>query len=169
MCLLGLWVETSTTDGSPSQQWRFDVLQFSVSLKKLLNKQLSCRWFEKPQRLCDVIVMTSSWTVSLAEASCGGVYSDPDGLVKSPNFPSNYDVDLDCVYTITILYRHQVALKFKEFDLEGGVGCPDDYLVVSIDQDLNLQSRTHTKTGSEVLTHVSRTMLALDCSSVITW
>ena len=95
--------------------------------------------------------MTSSCTISIAEASCGGVYSDPDGLVKSPNFPGNYDVDLDCVYTITIRNRHQVALKFKEFDLEGGVGCPDDYLVVSIEQDPNLQSWTQTETGSDVL------------------
>ncbi|XP_078670977.1 polycystin-1-like protein 2 isoform X2 [Branchiostoma floridae x Branchiostoma belcheri] len=64
------------------------------------------------------------------EAECGGVRVTPNGMMKSPGHPENYDNDLDCVWIITLDPRQRVYLSFLNFSLEADSDCSYDYLKV---------------------------------------
>ena len=57
----------------------------------------------------------------------GGQY----GYFHSPNYPSNYDHQLYCVWVITVPNGYYIYLRFDHFHLEGGSGsCPYDYVQI---------------------------------------
>ena len=62
-----------------------------VILNKLLNKQLSCRWFETKQCLCDVTVM---WYIS------------------SPDSPRNKHIKYQCHCWCSIWFKHLINISF---------------------------------------------------------
>ncbi|KAF2368216.1 EGF-like domain, partial [Trinorchestia longiramus] len=61
---------------------------------------------------------------------CGGEFTAPQGLIQSPNYPSNYDKHADCVWTITVDALHVVKLSFTDFSVEPHENCSYDYLSV---------------------------------------
>ena len=58
-------------------------------------------------------------------ALCGGVYSNVNGTISSPNYPSDYPNYMYCVYTITVPYD-TVCIEFTDFNTEASV----DYVTV---------------------------------------
>ncbi|KAK1891689.1 CUB and sushi domain containing protein 1, partial [Dissostichus eleginoides] len=58
-------------------------------------------------------------------AECGASSLGPEGVLLSPNFPSNYDNNHECIYRITTEKGKGIRLKAESFLLEDG-----DYLKV---------------------------------------
>ena len=52
----------------------------------------------------------------IIEASCHNTY-DSDGYVMSPNYPQQYENDLDCRWTIKAPVKNIIALTISEFHL----------------------------------------------------
>ncbi|CAH1785597.1 unnamed protein product, partial [Owenia fusiformis] len=63
--------------------------------------------------------------------SCGGTFTGATGSLVSPNYPSNYDNNLDCVYQINAP-AGPLILEFSDFDVEAS-GCSYDYLEIRED------------------------------------
>ncbi|OWK59671.1 Cubilin, partial [Lonchura striata] len=65
--------------------------------------------------------------------ACGGnIYINdfnPSGYTSSPNYPSNYPLHADCVWTITAPNGHAVELQFEDqFYIEPSPNCTSSYL-----------------------------------------
>ncbi|KAK2920300.1 hypothetical protein Q8A73_002504 [Channa argus] len=58
-------------------------------------------------------------------AECGASSLGPEGVLLSPNFPSNYDNNHECIYRITTERGKGISLKAESFSLQDG-----DYLKV---------------------------------------
>uniref|UniRef100_A0A8C5B874 CUB and Sushi multiple domains 1 n=1 Tax=Gadus morhua TaxID=8049 RepID=A0A8C5B874_GADMO len=58
-------------------------------------------------------------------AECGGSATGPEGVLLSPNFPSNYDNNHECIYRITTETGQGIRLTAENFGLQDG-----DYLKV---------------------------------------
>ncbi|XP_068184525.1 CUB and sushi domain-containing protein 1a [Antennarius striatus] len=58
-------------------------------------------------------------------AECGASSQGPEGVLLSPNFPSNYDNNHECIYRITTEKGKGIRLKAESFSLQDG-----DYLKV---------------------------------------
>ncbi|KAM4592287.1 CUB and sushi domain-containing protein 1-like [Odontesthes bonariensis] len=58
-------------------------------------------------------------------AECGASALGPEGILLSPNFPSNYDNNHECIYRITTEKGKGIRLKAESFSLQDG-----DYLKV---------------------------------------
>lgn len=80
------------------------------------------------------------------EHGCGGTFSqDSQGVITSPDTDgdSNYEPNLDCLWTITAPNRFEqlVSLEFERFDVEGnetGI-CDKDYVEIYDGSSLNAQ------------------------------
>ncbi len=66
--------------------------------------------------------------------TCGGVYSEPNGVVTSPNYPNVYDNRLYCIYLMRIHNCRSVTFYFTDFtteifkdSLEYGLGSTVDF------------------------------------------
>ncbi|XP_063063043.1 cubilin [Engraulis encrasicolus] len=77
--------------------------------------------------------------------ACGGYVSlgdsDPPGYIMSPNYPSNYPQNIDCIWVISVPNGEAVQLDFEgDFNIEPHTDCRYDYLEVrdgsSSDSDL---------------------------------
>ena len=44
-------------------------------------------------------------------------------MIESPNYPDNYDDDLDCQWIITVAESNFIELELLFFDLEQCCGC----------------------------------------------
>lgn len=64
-------------------------------------------------------------SLSVALAECGASSLGPEGVLLSPNFPSNYDNNHECIYRITTEKGKGIRLKADSFSLHDG-----DYLKV---------------------------------------
>lgn len=65
-------------------------------------------------------------TLCLSPA-CGGFFElndgDPPGYITSPNYPSNYPQNIDCVWIITVPNGEAVQLDFEgDFYIEAHTG-----------------------------------------------
>eukprot|EP00062_Callorhinchus_milii_P009370 gi/632953198/ref/XP_007892273.1/ PREDICTED: CUB and sushi domain-containing protein 1 [Callorhinchus milii] len=55
-----------------------------------------------------------------AEGGCGGTLQGTSGAISSPHFPSEYDNNADCTWTILAEPGDTIALIFTDFQLEDG-------------------------------------------------
>ncbi|XP_075684851.1 cubilin [Rhinoderma darwinii] len=67
--------------------------------------------------------------------ACGGTLyitdSDPNGYVTSPNYPSTYPPNTDCVWTIIVPNGEAVQLDFQDqFHIEPSDNCSNSYLEI---------------------------------------
>ncbi|XP_071998418.1 CUB and sushi domain-containing protein 1 isoform X2 [Engystomops pustulosus] len=62
-----------------------------------------------------------------AEGSCGGTLRGTSGIISSPHFPSEYENNADCTWTILAEPGDTIALVFTDFQLEEGY----DFLEIS--------------------------------------
>ncbi|KAL3836256.1 hypothetical protein ACJMK2_021695 [Sinanodonta woodiana] len=64
-------------------------------------------------------------------ATCGGHYVGQRGVITSPNYPSNYDNNADCIWTVSGPTGHYLTFTFTTFNLEAAVNCTSaDYLEI---------------------------------------
>ncbi|XP_073926838.1 tumor necrosis factor-inducible gene 6 protein isoform X2 [Castor canadensis] len=61
---------------------------------------------------------------------CGGVFTDPKRIFKSPGFPNEYDDNQVCYWHIRLKYGQRIHLSFLDFDLEDDPGCLADYVEI---------------------------------------
>lgn len=66
-------------------------------------------------------------SVPLAEGSCGGTLRGTSSSISSPHFPSEYENNADCTWTILAEPGDTIALVFTDFQLEDGY----DFLEIS--------------------------------------
>ena len=52
------------------------------------------------------------------------------GELRSPNYPSAYDNNADCVYILRTSIGSTLDINFIDFDLEGGGSCFWDWLQI---------------------------------------
>uniref|UniRef100_A0A8C8SA97 CUB domain-containing protein n=1 Tax=Pelusios castaneus TaxID=367368 RepID=A0A8C8SA97_9SAUR len=64
---------------------------------------------------------------SSAEGACGGTLRGTSGTISSPHFPSEYENNADCTWTILAEPGDTIALVFTDFQLEEGY----DFLEIS--------------------------------------
>lgn len=80
--------------------------------------------------LCTLLVFTLqnqndviTWFITVSYlflfAGCGVNFTSPRGRIVSPNYPSQYDNNLNCSYIIDQEPQSLVVLEFETFDLEG--------------------------------------------------
>ena len=55
---------------------------------------------------------------------CGGMIDSPGEVIKSPNFPNNYDNGIECKWVIAFNQRDHIRLTVTEFELESGTNMP---------------------------------------------
>uniref|UniRef100_A0A8B9TLF7 Cubilin n=1 Tax=Anas platyrhynchos TaxID=8839 RepID=A0A8B9TLF7_ANAPL len=67
---------------------------------------------------------------SLTSGVCSHNYSTETGVLTSPNYPNNYPVRTECIYTITVGINRQIVLRFTNFTLEGNIRCTEDYVEI---------------------------------------
>lgn len=77
----------------------------------------------------DYSVASSGFRIQY-ETVCGGTYTEPAGLIQSPNFPSPYGSNKDCVYVIALDPGKAIQMNFLSFDIEGSINCIYDYIEV---------------------------------------
>ncbi|XP_016093659.1 cubilin [Sinocyclocheilus grahami] len=71
-----------------------------------------------------------TYTTSPSDPGCGGVFTDTEGIIISPNWPNNYAHNRQCIYIIRMPRSEQVALNFTHMDLETHSGCLFDFVEV---------------------------------------
>ncbi|XP_076296135.1 cubilin [Lasioglossum baleicum] len=64
-----------------------------------------------------------------ANNGCGGAVRGRNKQIASPKFPNQYPNHIECSWEITAENGHHVGLVFtNRFNLEGGIGCTNDYV-----------------------------------------
>ncbi|KAF4095682.1 cubilin isoform X1 [Onychostoma macrolepis] len=71
-----------------------------------------------------------TYTTSPSDPGCGGVFTNTEGIIISPNWPNNYAHNRQCIYIIRMPRSEQVALNFTHMDLETHSGCVFDFVEV---------------------------------------
>ncbi|XP_068936286.1 tumor necrosis factor-inducible gene 6 protein [Petaurus breviceps papuanus] len=61
---------------------------------------------------------------------CGGVFTDPKRLIKSPGYPREYEDNQICYWHIRLKYGQRIHLSFLNFNLEDDIACLADYLEI---------------------------------------
>ncbi|PNF23973.1 hypothetical protein B7P43_G09286 [Cryptotermes secundus] len=85
-----------------------------------------------------VLYFKSDWSFSgegfhiKYEALCGGVFSEPSAVLKSPFYPNSYPTNRICIYEIELLPGQAVELCFQDFEVEdtSSPPCLYDYLEI---------------------------------------
>ncbi|XP_074652971.1 cubilin-like [Tubulanus polymorphus] len=63
-------------------------------------------------------------------SECGGVFTEPSGIIRTPQHPTVYHNNANCTWSITVAEDRVVKLSFKKFGLETHSSCRFDYMVV---------------------------------------
>ncbi|WP_368072334.1 CUB domain-containing protein, partial [Pseudoalteromonas sp. BMB] len=50
-----------------------------------------------------------------SSSTCGGNLVSESGSIKTPNFPGNYESNLNCVWKITVPFGSRVSLHFISY------------------------------------------------------
>lgn len=61
---------------------------------------------------------------------CGGIYSDDNGNISSPNYPNPYAGERNCEFDISAPQGKVIVLNVLDFDIEGHSLCEFDYLQI---------------------------------------
>ncbi|NXY67496.1 CUBN protein, partial [Glareola pratincola] len=71
---------------------------------------------------------SANYVSLIASKVCSHNYSAETGVLTSPNYPNDYPVRTECIYTITVGINRQIVLSFTNFTLEGNKRCTEDYV-----------------------------------------
>lgn len=66
----------------------------------------------------------------ISAKECGGIFTDPKRIFKSPGFPNEYDDNQICYWHIRLKYGQRIHLSFLDFDLEDDPSCLADYVEI---------------------------------------
>ncbi|XP_054756503.2 protein SpAN-like [Lytechinus pictus] len=73
--------------------------------------------------------------------TCGGEFVDEEGRFASPNFPSDYDNNLECAYVIEVVDDRRVELMFEDFALEDQASCQWDGLLINLGDGIKVDMK----------------------------
>ncbi|XP_029444624.1 cubilin [Rhinatrema bivittatum] len=90
-----------------------------------------------------------TYTTSASDSGCGGNYTDSEGVIISPNWPSPYNSNKQCVYIITQPTNEKIYINFTHLELESHVGCSWNYIEVR-DGDTEMDPLIERYCGSTV-------------------
>ena len=63
---------------------------------------------------------------------CGGLFHSSNGYLETPNYPSSYSHNAECVWDINVEPGYHVELTFNPpFDMEHHGACDYDYVEVT--------------------------------------
>ncbi|XP_010155518.1 PREDICTED: cubilin, partial [Eurypyga helias] len=68
------------------------------------------------------------YTTSPADPSCGGNYTDSEGIITSPFWPNPYVNNRQCIYIIRQPEDERIYLNFTHMELESHTGCSSNYI-----------------------------------------
>ncbi|XP_076146859.1 cubilin [Alosa pseudoharengus] len=71
-----------------------------------------------------------TYTTSPSDPGCGGIFTDSEGIIISPNWPNDYAHNRQCIYIIRMPPSETVALNFTHMNLESHSTCTFDYVEV---------------------------------------
>ncbi|XP_066922061.1 neuropilin-1a-like [Clytia hemisphaerica] len=77
-----------------------------------------------------LILFLQAHFISIVKGFCDHELTADDGTIQSPHYPSQYQPDTSCVWTITVKEGHYVKLSFLDFDVEPYDGCKTDMLEI---------------------------------------
>lgn len=61
---------------------------------------------------------------------CGNYFKSITGKFASPNYPSSYPVNIQCIWYIMASKGNSIGLTFESMDLEDSDECNNDYVEV---------------------------------------
>ncbi|KAK2531299.1 Cubn [Columba livia] len=64
------------------------------------------------------------------DPSCGGNYTDSEGVITSPFYPNPYINNRQCIYIIRQPEDEKIYLNFTHMELESHTGCSSNYIEV---------------------------------------
>jgi hypothetical protein len=70
---------------------------------------------------------------------CGGKFTIPVGSIHSPNYPDNYDKNLDCRWLIDIDKNYVIWFAFADVDMPT-LDCEQNFVKVSAELEENLSN-----------------------------
>ncbi|XP_033761795.1 cubilin-like [Pecten maximus] len=73
---------------------------------------------------------TASYVSLNASTVCGGTLTTSTGIITSPNFPSNYPHNRQCIWTIIAPNNIQILLNITDFQMESHANCVFDFLEI---------------------------------------
>ncbi|XP_029134023.2 cubilin [Labrus bergylta] len=74
---------------------------------------------------------SASYVSINATTDCSETFTSPTGSFFSPNFPSYYPTNRECVFKIIVQVNMQIMLNFTNFDLEGSPpSCSFDFVEI---------------------------------------
>uniref|UniRef100_A0A8D8U6L7 Cubilin n=3 Tax=Cacopsylla melanoneura TaxID=428564 RepID=A0A8D8U6L7_9HEMI len=65
---------------------------------------------------------------SVRNIACGGELSGDEGSFSSPNYPMQYPINADCVWTVKSSPGNKIAIQFTDFQLEKSDFCNEDFV-----------------------------------------
>ncbi|XP_013116992.2 cubilin homolog [Stomoxys calcitrans] len=74
------------------------------------------------------VISRATYTFLNGSHACGGIFKTLYGTIKSPNWPSSYAADLECIWTITAPLGSKIELQVQNFTLEPD--CAGDVLEI---------------------------------------
>lgn len=99
----------------------------SVHIQRSVHLTLTCLWLFL---FCkDFSSDINSFTIlflSAADDGCGGTLRGQSGVITTPNYPSEYNNNADCTWTVLAEPGDTIALVFSDFQLE------DDYDLLEV-------------------------------------
>ena len=89
-------------------------------------------WFKSKTNMVNVIFHTDysvtkpGWKLSWSQVL------PRHGVVKSPNYPSNYGNNMDETYTIEVAAGRRISIDFASFTIESHGTCDYDYVMITV-------------------------------------
>ena len=71
-------------------------------------------------------------SLSFLYLACDQTYTSPNGIIKSMNYPGNYESNLNCKYLISPPPKagYIISINFRDFDIQYSYNCTDDLVSV---------------------------------------
>ncbi|XP_049840781.1 cubilin-like [Schistocerca gregaria] len=61
-------------------------------------------------------------------SGCGGLFTDAEKTITSPNYPQQYPRNIDCEWTIRLPPGERLSIEFTDFELEDSRSCIFDFV-----------------------------------------
>lgn len=99
----------------------------SVHIQRSVRLTLTCLWlFLFRKDFSSDINSFTTLFLSAADDGCGGTLRGQSGVITTPNYPSEYNNNADCTWTVLAEPGDTIALVFSDFQLE------DDYDLLEV-------------------------------------
>ncbi|XP_074647927.1 blastula protease 10-like [Tubulanus polymorphus] len=74
--------------------------------------------------------MSTSLRIADESKTCGGILSNDSGIITTPNYPADYNNNMDCIWLIKNKPGGIIHFEFEDFEMEHEYGCAYDYVEI---------------------------------------